>query len=98
MTSNRIYKERVSPFKVLEMFQSQTFGKLDYSIVMIFIKNFLEYYVGSEVVLNNNQTAKIISLNIFEITKPLLITSQGEVVDTCKKREIKILDFFDKEH
>lgn len=98
MTSNRIYKERVSPFKVLEMFQSQTFGKLDYSIVMIFIKNFLEYYVGSEVVLNNNQTAKIISLNIFEITKPLLITSQGEVVDICKKREIKILDFFDKEH
>ena len=98
MTSNRVYKERVSPFKVLEMFQSQTFGKLDYSIVMTFIKSFLEYYVGSDVVLSNNQTAKIISLNIFEITKPLLITSQGEVVDICKKRDLKILDFFDKEH
>ena len=98
MTSNRVYKERVSPFKVLEMFQNQTFGKLDYSIVMTFIKSFLEYYVGSDVVLSNNQTAKIISLNIFEITKPLLITSQGEVVDICKKRDLKILDFFDKEH
>ena len=40
----------------------------------------------------------LISLNIFEITKPLLITSQGEVVDICKKRDLKILDFFDKEH
>ena len=61
MTSNRVYKERVSPFKVLEMFQNQTFGKLDYSIIMTFIKKFTEYYVGSEVQLSNGEKAKIVS-------------------------------------
>lgn len=96
MTSNRVYKERVSPFKVLEMFQNQTFGQLDYLIVITFIKKFLEYYVGSEVVLSNNQKTKIISLNIFEITKPLLVTFDGEFIDISKNRNVKIIDFSEK--
>ena len=63
------------------MFQSQTFGKLDYSIVMTFIKSFLEYYVGSDVVLSNNQTAKIISLNILfnEIIKINTIKNNNKI-------------------
>jgi len=93
MTSNRVYKARVSPFKVLEMFQNQNFGKLDYKIIMIFIKRFTENYVGSEVILSNNQRAKIVSLNTFEITKPLLVTSDGKFIDISREREVQILDF-----
>lgn len=96
MTSNRVYKERVSPFKVLEMFQNQNFGKLDYKIIMIFIKRFTENYVGSEVILSNNQKARIVSLNTFEITKPLLVTSEGKFIDISREREVQILDFEQK--
>lgn len=97
MTSNRVYKERVSPFKVLEMFQNQTFGKLDYSIIMTFIKKFTEYYVGSEVQLSNGEKAKIVSLNTYELTKPLLITDAGKFIDISKSRNIQILDFNNKQ-
>lgn len=93
MTSNRCYKARVSPFKVLEMFQNQNFGKLDYGIIMTFIRRFTEYYVGSEVILSNNKKAKIVSLNTFELTKPLLRTDSGDFVDISKDREIQIIDF-----
>lgn len=93
MTSNRVYKARVSPFKVLEMFQNQNFGKLDYKIIMVFIKRFTENYVGSEVILSNNQRAKIVSLNAYEITKPLLVTSEGKFIDISREREVQILDF-----
>lgn len=93
MTSNRVYKTRVSPFKVLEMFQNQNFGKLDYKIIMVFIKRFTENYVGSEVILSNNQRAKIVSLNAYEITKPLLVTSEGEFIDISREREVQIIDF-----
>ena len=93
MTSNRVYKTRVSPFKVLEMFQNQNFGKLDYGIIMTFIRKFTEYYVGSEVVLSNNQKAKIVSLNAFELTKPLLVTTEGNFIDISKNREVQIVDF-----
>lgn len=97
MTSNRVYKERVSPFKVLEMFQNQTFGKLDYSIIMTFIKKFTEYYVGSEVQLSNGEKAKIVSLNTYELTKPLLVTDAGKFIDISKSRSIQILDFNNKQ-
>ena len=93
MTSNRVYKARVSPFKILEMFQNQNFGKLDYKIIMVFIKRFTENYVGSEVILSNNQRAKIVSLNAYEITKPLLVTSEGKFIDISREREVQILDF-----
>ena len=93
MISNRVYKARVSPFKVLEMFQNQNFGKLDYKIIMVFIKRFTENYVGSEVILSNNQRAKIVSLNAYEITKPLLVTSEGKFIDISREREVQILDF-----
>lgn len=96
MTSNRCYKARVSPFKVLEMFQNQNFGKLDYGIIMTFVRRFTEYYVGSEVILSNNKKAKIVSLNTYEITKPLLRTETGEFVDISKNREIQIIDFENK--
>lgn len=97
MTSNRVYKERVSPFKVLEMFQNQTFGKLDYSIIMTFIKKFTEYYAGSEVQLSNGEKAKIVSLNTYELTKPLLVTDAGKFIDISKSRNIQILDFDNKQ-
>ena len=93
MTSNRVYKARVSPFKVLEMFKNKNFGKLDYKIIMVFIKRFTENYVGSEVILSNNQRAKIVSLNAYEITKPLLVTSEGKFIDISREREVQILDF-----
>lgn len=97
MTSNRVYKERVSPFKVLEMFQNQTFGKLDYGIIMTFIKKFTEYYVGSEVQLSNGERAKIVSLNTYELTKPLLVTDGGKFIDISRNRDIQIIDFDNKE-
>ena len=60
---------------------------------MVFIKRFTENYVGSEVILSNNQRAKIVSLNAYEITKPLLVTSEGKFIDISREREVQILDF-----
>lgn len=93
MTSERVYKKRVSPFKVLEMFQNQTFGKLDLSITMIFVKKFSEYYIGSHVTLSNGEKAKIVSLNHYEINKPLLALNDGNFIDISKIRNLEIIDF-----
>lgn len=93
MTSERVYKKRISPFKVLEMFQNQTFGKLDLSITMIFVKKFSEYYIGSHVTLSNGEKAKIVSLNHYEINKPLLALDDGNFIDISKIRNLEIIDF-----
>ena len=80
-------------FKVMEKFQKETFGKLDYKMVTLFIKKFLEFYIGSEVTLNTGDKAKILNFNSFEITKPILMTGEGKIIDTSRVRTVEIVDY-----
>lgn len=93
MTSERVYRKRTSPFRVLEMFQNETFGKLDVRITMLFIAKFAEYYLGTHVILNTGEKAQIIGVNHYEANKPLIKLDTGEFVDISKLREVKIEDF-----
>lgn len=93
MTSNRVYHRKKSPFEVLEMFQKNSFGYLDLETVMVFIKNFANYYIGTKVVLNDGQIGKIVRIDINNITKPLLHLDNG-FVDMNDQSEIMIQDFY----
>ena len=93
MTSNRVYDKKMNIFKVMEKFQKETFGKLDYKMVTLFIKKFLEFYIGSEVTLNTGDKAKILNFNSFEITKPILKTGEGKIIDTSRVRTVEIVDY-----
>ena len=93
MTSNRVYDKKMNIFKVMEKFQKEMFGKLDYKMVTLFIKKFLEFYIGSEVTLNTGDKAKILNLNSFEITKPILMTGEGKIIDTSRVRTVEIVDY-----
>lgn len=93
MTSNRVYDKKMNIFKVMEKFQKETFGKLDYKMVTLFIKKFLEFYIGSEVTLNTGDKAKILNFNSFEITKPILMTGEGKIIDTSRFRTVEIVDY-----
>ena len=93
MTSNRVYDKKMNIFKVMEKFQKETFGKLDYKMVTLFIKKFLEFYIGSEVTLNTGDKAKILNFNSFEITKPILMTGEEKIIDTSRVRTEEIVDY-----
>ena len=93
MTSNRVYDKKMNIFKVMEKFQKETFGKLDYKMVTLFIKKFLEFYIGSEVTLNTGDKAKILNFNSFEITKPILMAGEGKIIDTSRVRTVEIVDY-----
>lgn len=93
MTSNRVYDKKMNIFKVMEKFQKETFGKLDYKMVTLFIKKFLEFYIGSEVTLNTGDKAKILNFNSFEITRPILMTGEGKIIDTSRVRTVEIVDY-----
>lgn len=94
MTSNRVYRKKELPFVVLEMLLNNNFGKLDTKLVMLFVKRFSEYYLGTKVILNTGDSGIIIKLNDFEITKPLIKTENGFFIDTSIHRDIKMVDFF----
>lgn len=95
MTSKRVYHEKESPFKVLEMFQHNSFGKLDMNVVMLFIKKFADFYVGEKILLSNGKKGKIVKINHNEISRPLVSTDDGEFIDLNEHTDIVIDDFIE---
>lgn len=89
ITSNRPYKSRDSLFKVLDVFQKESYGLLDPKYSMIFIKKIINYYINSTVVLNNGETGNIIKMNVNNISRPLVKCGEN-FYDLELNKEIKI--------
>lgn len=91
MTSNRAYKSKQSPFKVLEIMQEEALSKLDYNYWSIFLKGMINCYTGEIVKLNNGDVGKIISIDEHNISKPLILINSN-FVDLKEKSDIFIED------
>lgn len=91
MTSTRVYKEKVSPFKVAELIFQDSFGILDPIIANTFLKNIFTFYVGNIVKLNNDQIGTVVLVNKSNPTRPLVKTATG-FVDLSKRYDYEIVD------
>ncbi|MFZ5966182.1 MAG: HD-GYP domain-containing protein [Bacillota bacterium] len=91
MTSNRVYKEKESPFKVAELIVENSFGILDPVIANVFLSNISKFYVGNIVKLNTGQTGEIILVNRESPTRPLVKINE-EFVDLSKDYHYEIVD------
>lgn len=91
ITSNRCYKKKESPLKALEILKEESFDKLDFKLTNMFIDNLINYYNGSYVFLSNNTTGKIIKMDPFDLTHPLVMIGL-DVIDLKNKPDIKVLD------
>lgn len=91
ITSNRCYKKKESPLRALEILKEEAFNKLDYKLTNIFIDNMINYYNGSFAFLSNNSTAKIIKIDPFDLTHPLVMVG-SDVIDLKKRLDLSVLD------
>lgn len=91
MTSNRVYKDKQSPFKVSELLAESSFATLDPYISNIFLMNISKYYVGNIVKLSSGEIGEIVLINQQSPTRPLVKTDNG-FVDLLKETQIEILD------
>lgn len=90
MTASRIYKEKQSPFDVMELMQTGVFGKLDTEILLTFIKNLANYYVGVYVVLNTGEVGEVIFIHPHCVYRPIIRV--GEMyIDLYVQNHIKII-------
>jgi HD-GYP domain-containing protein (c-di-GMP phosphodiesterase class II) len=72
MTSDRVYKKGVTPFKVYEYFQSESASLFDLHILNVFITNVSALLVGSSVMLTSGETAKIVFIPPDQPSRPVL--------------------------
>lgn len=92
MTCERLYKDKLSPFKALEIIRDNQFTRLDPEIVQSFIRSFANVLIGIRVELSNGKIGKIIFIdNIKTIARPVIKMEQSnKIISLNKERTIHI--------
>ncbi len=93
LTANRIYHNGVSPLRVLEIFEKESFGKLDVQCTIKFIRHVSDFYEGCSIALSNGLHGRIIKMNISDISKPLILC-ENKFIDLRTRSDISITDIF----
>jgi HD-GYP domain-containing protein (c-di-GMP phosphodiesterase class II) len=91
MTSNRIYKEKESPFGVAELINKNSFGILNPRISLVFLNNISKFYVGNIVRLNNGLIGEIVYIHKQLPTRPV-VKVDNQFIDLMKEKNIQIED------
>jgi len=94
MTSNRVYRSKMSPFQVAKLIMEYSFGYLDPVAVNIFLTNVSNFYVGTIVKLNNGLIGQIVMSNKAEPYRPLLKVDD-EFIDLSKDHDLEIVAVID---
>lgn len=92
INSNRSYRKKSLPFESLQIIRNESFGKLDYKYADIFLHHIFNYYLGKDVVLNNNKTAQIIQMDINNLDKPLILLDDT-FIKLSQNKDLDILEF-----
>lgn len=79
MTSDRVYKRRQTPFAVMEYLTKEGYDKFDTNILLTFLKNIADYYIGVYVKLNTGQVGEVVFIHPTCIYKPIVRVNDGYV-------------------
>lgn len=91
MTSERHYRGKQSPFKVLESILQDQFGKFDGKVVQALTKLMTNFSTGTKVRLSNNQIGQIVFIEQKSPTRPMVrIDETGEIIQLVTHRDLFI--------
>ncbi len=79
MTANRVYRRHESVFRVFDMMQNNSFGKMDPIVLHIFLKNITHFYVGRRVLMSDGSEGEVIFMNERDFSRPVVQTEHGFV-------------------
>ena len=77
MTSARIYRGPLCPFKAIALFESEGLQKYDTRFILTFLENVVNTYLLNTVLLSNGETGKIVYINKDHLSSPTIQTEHG---------------------
>lgn len=89
MTSDRVYKNGVTPFESFKMFASEGLCLFDVPILFTFLENISAYYLGMNVTLSDGTLGEIVYIPPRNITCPIIKTPTG-FIDFSRDTNLKI--------
>lgn len=91
LTSERVYKTKITPFEAIEQFCKMGLEKFNQIILSVFFKNIVQCYINSRIKLNDGIVGKIVYIPPMNITKPI-IEIDGYYVDLEKNPSLQIVE------
>lgn len=72
MTANRVYRNGLSPFEVISIFETEGLAAYDTKFVMTFIDHITQSYLGTKVLLSDGRQGTIVLLNKQRKSRPFI--------------------------
>lgn len=94
MTSKRMYRDKICPFKIASIMLKEAEGEFDTVLAEEFFYNILETYIGSKVKLSNGYTARLKAINKQDISHPVVELAGQSIdlsMDQFKKSNIQVV-------
>ena len=89
MTSARIYRGPMCPFRVIELYESEGLQKYDAHFILTFLENVSNTYLHYTVQLSDGRAGKIIFINKNALSKPI-VQCGDEMVDLSKEKDLHV--------
>ncbi|WP_071393102.1 HD-GYP domain-containing protein [Bacillus tuaregi] len=91
MTSERLYRKKQSPFKVLEMLEQDYFGQFDLASLRALSSGIVNFSTGSSIKLSNGKVGEVLFINDKSPTRPLIkFINTEEILNLEESRNLYI--------
>ncbi len=92
MTSNRIYKDSVTPFDALEVLVNDMFTQFSGEYCKVFIRHAISVLTNSTVLLSDKTQAEVLHFDCFMSTKPVVKKIDGTLLDLNRTDTVSIVE------
>lgn len=91
MTSERLYRKKQSPFKVLELMRQDYFGKYDIAALKALSTGIMNFTIGSKIRLSNGELGEVFFISEKSPTRPLIkIENTEDILNLEENRHLFI--------
>ena len=91
MTANRVYREGMCPFRVIEIFEEEGLQKYEIAYIMKFLENVVNTYMDNSVMLSDGRIGMVRWINKQRLSKPMLEMSDGTFLELAKTPGVSIV-------
>ena len=90
MTANRVYRDAICPFEVIQAMETDAFTKYDPRFMLPFLKHVVDSYMHNTVRLSDGRLGTVVLINNDALSRPV-VQCKDEFVNLSKERDIKIV-------
>lgn len=97
LTSDRPYRDKKTPFEAIKILEREYMGKLDTSILYLFLRRIAGNYIGQGILLSNGERGEIVFIPQHNIYRPLIkLEDSQDLIDLGQSqyKDLDIVEFF----